>query len=166
VNAVHCKASESEKTLNGSHNTMEPRITLITLGVTDLPRSVRFYRDGLGWPATCEEGGPVAFFNTAGTRLGLYPIDHLADDIGPDTKVTPRAGFNGITLAHNVRTKEEVARVLALAERAGGRIAKPAQDVFWGGHNGYFTDLDGYHWEVAWNPMNPLDEHGFMNLNP
>jgi hypothetical protein len=70
-----------------------------------------------------------------------------------------------ITLAHNVRTKEEVAEVLALAERAGGRIVKPAQDVFWGGHSGYFTDVDGHYWEVAWNPLNPLNQDGFMSLD-
>ena len=145
---------------------MEPRITLITLGVADLPRAVRFFRDGLGWPTTYEEGGPVAFFNTAGTRLSLYPFEHLAADIGPDIPPVRSAGFGGITLAHNVRTKEEVAAVLALAEKAGGCIVKPAQDVFWGGHSGYFTDPDGYYWEVAWNPGNPLDADGFMNLTP
>jgi catechol 2,3-dioxygenase-like lactoylglutathione lyase family enzyme len=144
---------------------MDPRITLITLGVSDLPRAVRFYGDGLAWPTTYQEGGEVAFFNTAGTRLSLYPLNHLASDIGPD--VAPaRHAFTGLTIAHNVRNKEDVAKVLALAERAGGKIVKPAQDVFWGGHSGYFTDPDGFHWEVAWNPHNPLDEKGFMTLTP
>ena len=144
---------------------MEPRITLITIGVSDLPRSVRFYRDGLGWPTTYEEGGPVAFFNTAGTRLSLYPLDHLAADISADLPPA-RIGFGGITLAHNVYTREEVAQVLAQAEAAGGRIVKPAQDAFCGGHSGYFTDPDGYYWEVAWNPGLPLDANGFMTLTP
>jgi catechol 2,3-dioxygenase-like lactoylglutathione lyase family enzyme len=144
---------------------MEPRITLITLGVADLARAVRFYRDGLGWPTTYEEGGAVAFFNTAGTRLSLYPFEQLAADIAPDVQPA-RAGFGGITLAHNVRTKAEVAAVLALAERAGGRVVKAAQDVFWGGHSGYFCDPDGYYWEVAWNPALPLDADGYMNLTP
>lgn len=144
---------------------MEPRITLITLGVSDLPRSVRFYRDGLGWPTIYEEGGAVAFFDTAGTRLSLYPLEHLAADIGPEVRPS-RGGFGGITLAHNVRTREEVAGVLALAERAGGQVVKQAQDVFWGGHSGYFTDPDGYFWEVAWNPGMPLDADGFMTLAP
>lgn len=144
---------------------MDPRITLITLGVSDLPRAVHFYRDGLGWPTTYEEGGPVAFFITAGTRLSLYPIDDLAADISTDLQ--PKGGhFPGFTLAHNVHTKEEVAEVLALAERAGGRIVKAAQDAFWGGHSGYFSDPDGYYWEVAWNPGLPLDNNGFMNLTP
>ena len=143
---------------------MEPRITLITLGVSDLARAVRFYRDGLGWPTTYSEGAGIAFFNTAGTRLALYPLDELAADISPDTQPS-RTGFGGITLAHNVRTKPEVAAVLALAERAGARIVKPAQEAAWGGHSGYFCDPDGYHWEVAWNPYTPLDEDGFMSLS-
>lgn len=144
---------------------MEPRITLLTLGVSDFPRSVRFYRDGLGWPTTYREdgGADIAFFETAGTRLALYPLAHLAADIGPDVQPSS-GGFGGITIAHNVRTKPEVAEVLALAERAGARIVKPAQDVFWGGHSGYFCDPDGYHWEVAWNPHNELDAQGFMTL--
>ena len=142
---------------------MEPRITLLTLGVADLPRAVRFYRDGLGWPTTYEEGGEIAFFQTAGTRLSLYPLKHLAADISPNLPPT-RSGFGGITFAHNVRTKPEVAEVLAQAERAGARIIKPAHDASWGGHSGYFCDLDGYYWEVAWNPHNPLDAEGFMDL--
>jgi catechol 2,3-dioxygenase-like lactoylglutathione lyase family enzyme len=144
---------------------MEPRITLITLGVSDLPRAVRFYRDGLGWPTTYEEGGPVAFFNTNGTRLGLYPTEHLAADISPDVP-SSRSGFSGITLAHNVRSKEEADAVMKLAEQAGGKIVKPAQDAFWGGYSGYFTDPDGHYWEVAWNPILPLDESGVMILKP
>lgn len=143
--------------------TMEPRITLITLGVMDLPRAVRFYRDGLGWPTIYQEGGPIAFINTTGTRLSLYPLDQLAADISPE--VSPaRTGFGGITLAHNVRTRAEVAGVLSLAERAGGRIIKPAQDADWGGHSGYFSDPDGCYWEVAWNPGLPLAADGFMKL--
>lgn len=142
---------------------MEPRLTLLTLGVSDLPRSVRFYRDGLGLPTTYKDGDPIAFFNTQGTRLGILPVEELAHDISPETKAQ-LGTFNGITIAHNVRTKEEVAAVLAEAERAGGKIIKPAQDVFWGGHSGYFLDPDGHHWEVAWNPLSPLGEDGFMDL--
>ena len=76
-----------------------------------------------------------------------------------------RAGFGGITLAHNVRTRAEVADVLALAERAGGRIVKPAQDVFWGGHSGYFSDPDGYYWEVAWGPMFAFEPNGALIID-
>ncbi|HEY3897170.1 MAG TPA: VOC family protein [Chthoniobacter sp.] len=152
---------------------MDPRITLITLGVADLPRAVRFYRDGLGWPTTYEEGGPIAFFHTAGTRLALYPFDELLADITGEApsphKIAGAAeacatGFTGVTFAHNVRAKEEVAAVLAQAERAGAVIVKPAQEASWGGFSGYFRDLDGYYWEVAWNPFNPLDADGFMQL--
>jgi catechol 2,3-dioxygenase-like lactoylglutathione lyase family enzyme len=140
---------------------MEPRISIITLGVTDLDRSIRFYRDGLGFPTKAGNGASIAFFRTSGTRLALYPLDRLAEDISPGIK-PGRQGFGGITLAHNVRTKAEVAKVLALAEQAGGKIVKPAQDVFWGGHSGYFSDPDGYYWEVAWGPMFRFEPDGSL----
>lgn len=144
---------------------MEPRITLITLGVADLDRAIRFYRDGLRWPTVVPENGGVAFINTAGTRLALFPEAELVKDIGG--AVQPRhGGFGGFTLAHNVREKAQVAQVLAFAEHAGARIVKPAQDTFWGGHCGCFTDPDGFCWEVAYNPFNPLDDAGFMTLMP
>ena len=142
---------------------MEPRITLITLGVADLPRAVAFYRDGLGWPTAYQAGQEVAFFDLRGTKLGLYGMHDLCADISAATP-PPADGFRGITIAHNVRSREEVAAVLVAAERAGGRIIKPAQDVSWGGHSGYFTDPDGHHWEIAWNPVMPLDETGEMSL--
>ena len=131
---------------------MEARISIITLGVAELGRAVRFYRDGLGFPTKFKEGEGIAFFATGGARLALYPLERLADDIAPGMPHA-RGGFTGITLAHNVRTRAEVAQVLALVAQAGGRIVKPAQDVFWGGHSGYFADPDGYNWEVAWGPM-------------
>ena len=130
---------------------MEPRISIITLGVADLGRAVEFYRDGLGLPTGYKEGDGIAHFDTGGVRLGLYPRQALAEDIGP--AVDPgKPGFGGITLAHNVRTREEVAPLLALAEKAGAALVKPAQDVFWGGHSGYFRDPDGHYWEIAWAP--------------
>ena len=138
---------------------MEPRITIVALGVRDLARALRFYRDGLGFPTTAKENDPVVFFMTGGTRLELFPLQGLAEDIAPGLQLSA-GGFGGITLAHNVRRKEEVAEVLSLAEKAGGRIVKPAQDVFWGGHSGYFADLDGYYWEVAWGPMFSFNETG------
>ena len=95
---------------------MEPRINLITLGVADLPRAVRFYRDGLGWPTKYKADEPIAFFKLTGTILSLYPLKELAADISPEIKPA-RTGFGGITLAHNVRTRAEVAVVLAEAER-------------------------------------------------
>lgn len=139
---------------------MESRISIITLGVADLPKAIRFYRDGLGFPTNAKDDDPIAFFTTSGTRLALYPLNDLATDIGPG--VSAAKGFGGITLAHNVRRKEEVTEVLALAERAGGKIVKPAHDTFWGGYGGYFADLDGYYWEVAWGPMFDFDSQGAL----
>lgn len=138
---------------------MKPRITIITLGVVDLPRAIRFYRDGLGFPTDAKNDASIAFFMTDGVRLALYPKKALAEDISNNIEVS-KGGFGGITLAHNVDSKEEVAEVLALAQKAGGKIVKPAQDVFWGGHSGYFADLDGYYWEVAWAPMCTFDHTG------
>jgi hypothetical protein len=127
---------------------MEPRITLITLGVTDLERSVRFYRDGLKLP---KREGPegVAFFETRGTWLSLYPRDALAADAAVASE---GAGFRGFALAHNVRSPEEVDRLLQEAVDAGATLVKAGQKVFWGGYSGYFADPDGFLWEVAWNP--------------
>jgi uncharacterized protein len=128
---------------------MEPRVSLITLGVQDLERSLRFYRDGLGLPTTWAAERGVIFFQTQGTCLALYPWDKLLEDVGMEpTAAMPR--FTGITLAHNVREREDVQRILRQAQAAGATIVKPAQDTFWGGHAGYFSDPDGYLWEVAW----------------
>lgn len=127
---------------------MEPRISLVTLGVEDLERSIRFYRDGLGLP---QRDGPsgIAFFETRGTWLSLYPRAALAED----AQVAPAGeGFRGFTLAHNVRTKEEVEPLIDRAVAAGGRLVKRARTASWGGHSGYFADPDGFLWEVAWNP--------------
>ncbi len=142
---------------------MEPRISIISLGVNNFDRSLKFYRDGLGFVTNAKEGDPIAFFQTYGTRLAIYPLDRLAEDISVDLK--PSKGFGGITLAHNVRKKEEVAQVLALAEKAGGKIIKSAQDTFWGGYHGYFSDLDNYYWEIAWGPMFEFDEQGALIIN-
>jgi len=128
---------------------MEPRISIITLGVKDLERSLRFYRDGLGLPTTRNAAQEIVFFLTSGTCLALYPYAELARDVS-DEFVVERSKFAGITLAHNVRLKEEVDRVLEQAERAGAKIEKPAGSTQWGGYSGYFSDPDGYLWEVAW----------------
>jgi len=140
---------------------MKPRITIITLGVADLRRAIRFYRDGLGFPTDAKDDAAIAFFMTQGVRLALYPKEALAEDISAGLQLSTR-GFGGITLAHNVESKEQVAQVLALAEKAGAKIVKPAQDVFWGGHSGYFEDPDGYYWEVVWAPMCAFDVTGAL----
>lgn len=134
---------------------MKPRITLITLGVDDLEKSMRFYRDGLGLKTdgivgTEFENGAVAFFDLEkGLKLALWPRKSLAADSG--LSVTPRSPTD-FTLAHNVSSRSEVDAVMAQAENAGARIVKSAQDTFYGGYAGYFQDLDGHLWEVAWNP--------------
>ena len=128
---------------------MEPRISIITLGVTDLPRAVEFYRDGLGLPLYDENTESIAFFQNRGTWLALYPREALAKDVGIDAS---GSGFSGVTLAHNVRTREEVDDLLDVAVTAGATLMKPAEDTFWGGYSGYFADPEGYLWEVAWNP--------------
>ena len=116
---------------------MEPRISIITLGVTDLLRSVEFYRDGMGLPLLDENTESIAFFKCRGTWLALYPREALAADAGVPTE---GSGFSGVTLAHNVPTKEDVDALLEVAVAAGATLVKPAQDAFWGGYSGYFAD--------------------------
>ena len=128
---------------------MEPRISIITLGVADLARSVRFYRDGLGLPLRGDDSEVIAFFETRGTWLARFPREALALDANVPSEGN---GFPGFTLAHNVRTREDVDAVLREAEASGAAIVKPAEDADWGGYSGYFKDPDGYLWEVAWNP--------------
>jgi catechol 2,3-dioxygenase-like lactoylglutathione lyase family enzyme len=134
---------------------MKPRITLITLGVADLERAVRFYRDGLGLSTQGIVGaefeyGAVAFFNLeGGLRLALWPRASIARDTGiPSGK--PNA--TEFTIGHNVSSRLEVDAVMAQATAAGAAIVKPAHDTFWGGYAGYFQDPDEHVWEVAWNP--------------
>lgn len=128
---------------------MQPRISMITLGVRDLEAAVKFYRDGLGFPQM-ESPPSVAFFTLNGTWLGLYGRDALAEDAQVPSE---GSGFSGIALAHNVHSEAEVEAVLKQAVAAGATLTKPAQKVFWGGYCGYFKDLDGYSWEIAHNPF-------------
>jgi len=128
---------------------MDPRISMITLGVSDLERSIAFYQQGLGFPKMKSEPG-IAFFTLNGTWLGLYPRDALAEDA---TVPAAGTGFTGITLSHNVATESEVEAVIKQAVSAGATLVKPPQKVFWGGFSGYFKDFDGHLWEVAHNPF-------------
>ena len=139
---------------------MEPRLNIVTLGVTDIAVSRKFYQ-GLGWNPAPSASPDICFFQLGGLVLSLFPRESLAEDAAVSPAGT---GFRGITLAHTVRDKAEVAKLLALAERAGGRIVQPARDVFWGGHSGYFADPDGHLFEVAWNPFFPLNERGEIVL--
>lgn len=136
---------------------MQQRISLITLGVSDLARARRFYEEGLGWQTGMAVGSEVVFFQLNGLILSLYPRAALAQDVG-----VPRegSGLTEITLAHNVSTEAEVDSVLNEAQRAGGQIVKPASRAEWGGYSGYFADPDGHLWEVAHNPSFPIDAEG------
>jgi uncharacterized protein len=136
---------------------MHPRISIITLGVKDLDRSLRFYRDGLGLPTTWTPEKGIIFFQTTGVCLALYPIAELAKDISPQTPAD-RTEFSGITLAHNVRRKEEVDQIMEQARSAGGKIEKAARNTSWGGYAGYFSDPDGHLWEVAWGAFEFNDD--------
>ena len=135
---------------------MKPRITLITLGVDNLERSLAFYREGLGWPSqgiigTEFEHGTVAFFNLdGGLKLALWSRANISYDTGLPLASRSPTDF---TLAHNVSSRSEVDQVMALAKSAGATIVKNAQDTFYGGYAGYFQDPDGHVWEIAWNPQ-------------
>jgi uncharacterized protein len=135
---------------------MKPRITVITIGVDNLEKSLTFYRDGLGLPTegiigTEFEYGAVAFFELqAGLKLAIWPRTSLAHDVGMPPGPHSATEF---TLGHNVASKAEVDTVMAQAKKAGAFIVKPAQETFWGGYTGCFQDLDGHLWEIAWSPQ-------------
>ena len=134
---------------------MKPRITLITLAVDDLERSLRFYRDGLGMRTDGilgkeYEHGAVAFFDLdGGLKLALWPRASIAHDTGLTAGAPSATEF---TLGHNVASRAQVDEVMQQAKRAGATIVKPAHETFWGGYAGYFQDPDRHLWEVAWNP--------------
>lgn len=139
---------------------MQPRLTLVTLGVTDLEKSRAFY-EAWGWKASSASQPSVVFFQANGLVLALFGRAELAKDAGVEDKPT---GFAGITLAYNARSKAEADEVYAQAVAAGAKPVKPLQDVFWGGYSGYVADPDGHLWEIAWNPFFPLDEQGHLFL--
>ncbi len=134
---------------------MRQKLNIITLGVKDFERALSFYKNGLGWKPSSESQEDIAFFPLGGIILALYPWEKLAEDI---TVSAEGSGFSGITLAHNAKTQEEVDEVLNTVEQLGAKIVRKAEKVFWGGYSGYFTDLDGHLWEVAWNPFFEFDE--------
>jgi catechol 2,3-dioxygenase-like lactoylglutathione lyase family enzyme len=130
---------------------MQPRLSLVTLGVEDLARAARFYEEVLGLPRL-PSPPEVAFFELGRTWLSLYPRAALAADAGVPAAGT---GFRGFTLAHNVASEAEVNALLRHVEAHGGRLVKPGRRADWGGYSGYFADPDGFLWEVAWNPHFP-----------
>ena len=130
---------------------MEPRLSLITLGVSDLERATRFYEECLGLPRL-ETPPSVTFFELGKTWLALWPWESLAADAGLSAE---GAGFRGFALAHNVRSPAEVDDLLARVAAYGAKVTKPGQATDWGGYSGYFTDLDGFLWEIAHTPTFP-----------
>jgi len=140
---------------------MEQRLTVVTLGVSDLARARTFY-EALGWTTGAEPDDDVVFFQSGGMVVALWGRSQLAEDSG----VTEGEGWGGITLAHNVRSPADVDAVLSEAERAGATITRPGGETFWGGYSGVFVDPDGYPWEVAHNPHWTLEEDGSVKLAP
>jgi catechol 2,3-dioxygenase-like lactoylglutathione lyase family enzyme len=135
---------------------MKPRIKVLTLGVSDLARSLAFYRDGMGLPTDgivgqeFEDGAVVFFHMNDDLMLALYPTVSLAKDAKVEAT---QARLGAVSIGHIVKAKEEVDAVIQQAERAGAVITDPARDRFWGGYSGYFHDPDGHLWEIAWNPQ-------------
>ncbi len=136
---------------------MKPSLSLVTLGVTDFRRSLRFYQQGLGWKTDAEPDDTVAFFQLSGLVLGLFPREELAKDAHVDAE---GSGFRGISLAHNVGSEVEADAVFQQALDAGATVVKKPEKVFWGGYSGYFADPDGFLWEVAYNPFWTLTDDG------
>ena len=139
---------------------MEQRVSIISLAVADLDRSIAFY-EKLGWNRSFAAAEGIAFFQIGDLAFSLYPRDNMARDIGIPAE---GSGFSGVALAHNTRTREGVDAILQEAEQARGSIVRAAADQFWGGYAGCFSDLDGHLWEVAWNPHFPIADDGSIAL--
>lgn len=140
---------------------MEQRVSIITLGVEDVSRSRRFYED-LGWSGA-QEVEETVFFQAGGQAVVLWGRDKLAADAG---LTDDGASFGGLVLAHNVRTREDVDQVVALAASAGAQVTRQPSDTFYGGYAGWFRDPDGHVWEIAWNPGLPLGDDGDLTVPP
>jgi uncharacterized protein len=140
---------------------LEQRLSGLVLGVDDLGRAKAFL-SALGWEAASQEDGIVAYNMLGASVLSLYPWSDVAAEIGVTAE---EFGKHSAMIGQNVRSKEEVSEILAKAEAAGAKIVKHAQDVFWGGHSGYFQDPDGHYWEIAYNPFSPLGPKGGFQWN-
>jgi catechol 2,3-dioxygenase-like lactoylglutathione lyase family enzyme len=136
---------------------IEQRLSLVTIGVADLERSIAFY-EGLGWERTLKAAEGVAFFQLGGIGLSLYPISDLAADAG--VPIAPASQARSIALAHNVRQRAEVDSVVEAMRLLGGTVVKAPEEKVWGGYGAYVADPDGHLWEIAWNPGFPLDAAG------
>lgn len=139
---------------------IEPRITLVTLGVADIARSTAFY-EALGWRRSSMSNADVSFFHMRGTVLGLFGRDALAEDAGVESG---EPGFSGVTLAHNLESEAAVDAAFDHALACGAKAVKRPRSVFWGGYSGYFADPDGHLWELAHNPFAPLGPDGHIIL--
>jgi uncharacterized protein len=140
---------------------MEPRLSIVTLGVADVGRA-RFFYEQLGFSASRASTPDVAFLDAGGTVLALFGLASLAEDAGVGP--VPQSAFSGVALAHNVRSEAEVDAVLAEAVACGGILYRPGERAHWGGYRGYFADPDGHLWEIAYNPFFPLDAEGRIVL--
>ncbi len=140
---------------------MQPRLSLITLGVADIARARKFY-EALGFKAGSASNESVTFFSAGGVVLALFGRAALAEDATVDDSAP---GFAGVALAHNAHSEAEVDNSLAEAVAAGAKLIKPAQKTFWGGYSGYFADPDGHLWEVAHNPYFTFDAEGRVVLD-
>ncbi len=140
---------------------MRQKLNVITLGVGDFERSMRFYRDGLGWKLSSASDDNFALFSMRGVAFALYPRDKLAEDA---TVPNNGNGFSGVTLGYNAKSQDEVDTVLGQVRGLGATIVKQAQKTFWGGYSGYFADPDGYLWEVAWAPGFEFDASDNLKL--
>jgi uncharacterized glyoxalase superfamily protein PhnB len=140
---------------------MEQRLSLITLGVSDLSKAIRFYEDVFGWK---KEKGPdgVAFFQAGGMIFGLFPHEELARDMRMSASTL--SPYRGFSIAYNARSEAEVDQIFADVKAKGVKILKAPEKVFWGGYSGYFADIDGHHWEVAFNPFWTIDADGGMSM--
>ncbi|MGP6140172.1 MULTISPECIES: VOC family protein [unclassified Jeotgalibaca] len=139
------------------------RINLIALGVRDMEKSLAFFREIGFQTRTDEKNPPIVFFNNEGSKLELFPLEELARDINAmDPPALSQGGFPGLTLACNMKSQEEVDAAMKRAAEAGATIAKKPQQLSWGGYGGYFMDLDGYYWEVAYGPDWEFDEQNML----
>lgn len=142
------------------------RINIICLGVRDMSKSLAFYKN-IGFKTYQKEDSPaIVFFDNQGSKLELYPLEELAKDINADNPPNlPAKGFCGVTLAMNLKSKQEVDDFIKVVSAHGGIIAKQPQQVFWGGYSGYFQDPDGYYWEVAFAPDFQFDGNDMLVIN-
>ncbi len=142
---------------------MEQRLSMITLGVSDLERAKAFYENVVGWKAA--PGPPeIAFFDLGGIVFSLYPHEDLAKDMNTTTKNNGDFSSHGFALAHNARSKEEVDLIFSRLKDNGTTIVKEPEEAFWGGYSGYFSDPDGHSWEVAYNPHWTIEKDGRVSM--